>query len=451
METICALATPMGKGGIAVIRVSGDDAIALCEKIIVPKRMPLSACKAGRMYLCVMEHKGERIDDGMVCVFRAPHSFTGEDTVEINCHGGMFIVRRILEALIESGCRAAGAGEFSKRAFLNGKMDLTQAEAVIDLIDAESKLQAVSALGQLDGRLRQKIERADALLREVSEELIAYVDYPEETIGEIDPDTMLERVSRAEEILLSLCRTFSAGRLIRDGVQTAIIGRPNVGKSTLMNLMVGREKSIVTDIAGTTRDLIEETVSFGDASLHLVDTAGMHSTQDKVEQMGVERAREAAEKAGLLLAVIDGSEPLTEQDREVLSLCRDKLSVLIVNKTDKGCVADIESVASDFAAVVQMSAKHEDAAKLEAVVRDLLWKDGLPQAEEIVTNARQMEALERARQSVQAAKQTMLDGYTPDLMLGDLTEAVASLGETTGRQVSMEMIDAVFSRFCVGK
>ncbi len=451
METICALATPAGKGGIAVLRVSGDKAVEICEKIIFPKRGNLSECKAGRLYLCEMKYGREKIDDGMVCVFYAPHSFTGENTVEINCHGGMFIVRQLLDALISNGCRAAYAGEFSKRAFLNGKMDLTQAEAVIDLIDAESKLQAASALGQLDGKLRKKIENAEGLLRQVCEELMAYVDYPEETIGEIDPDTMQERVEAAEQILCEMCASFAAGRMIREGVQTAIIGRPNVGKSTLMNAIVGREKSIVTDIEGTTRDLIEEKVTFGDTVLHLIDTAGLRATDDKVEQMGVSRAKAAAEKAGLLLAVIDGSVPLTEQDREVLALCKDKTAVLIVNKTDLGCKVDIEDAASGFAAVVSMSAKNEDAVKLEAVIRDMMWKDGLPQADEIVTNARQMEALQRAKDAVQAAKETWLSGFEPDMMLDDLRDAVASLAETTGQAVSEEMIDAVFSRFCVGK
>ncbi len=448
MSTICALSTPRGVGGIAVVRVSGSDAFAICEKLVRLKKGTLSQLPPNRStFASILD--GERVlDEVMVTRFAAPHSFTGEDTVEISCHGSIYITERLLELLIKAGCVPAAAGEFTKRAFLNGKMDLTQAEAVIDLIHSRSPLQARSALGQLDGRLRRKIGALRQGLCEIGTEIMAYVDYPEETIGEIDEESITRRLRESEKNLRNLLATFDTGHLIREGIPTAIIGKPNVGKSTLMNALLGRDKSIVTDIAGTTRDTVEESALVGEMVLHLMDTAGIRQTEDTVEAIGVERARAAAEDAALILVVVDGSAPLDEQDRQILALAKDKPAILVINKSD--LATDIDTEFSDFKYVITLSAKNETGLEqLHEAVGSLFAREAVEG--ESLNNIRQKTAVAQALVGVQNALSAFETGLGADMAGLDVSAAAEQLAELTGESVKEQMIEDIFSRFCVGK
>lgn len=450
MSTICALSTPRGVGGVALIRVSGEDAIDICARLVHPgggknlRELPANYASFARFM------DGDKtLDEVMVTCFHAPRSFTGENTVEISCHGGIYISERILYLLLQQGCRAARAGEFTKRAFLNGKLDLTQAEAVIDLIHARSALQAGSALGQLDGRLKHKVEDLRARLMEIGTEIMAYVDYPEETIGEIDERSILHRLKGIDADLARLLASFETGQLIRDGIPTAIIGRPNVGKSTLMNALLGRDKSIVTDIPGTTRDTVEESAVVGDMVLHLIDTAGIRQTEDQVEAIGVERARAAAENAALILAVADGAAPLTAEDREIFDLCKNKPAILILNKAD---LATAEHTDLPFEHIISISAKQEQGLeKLHQRVRSLFLSEQIDPEEGILTNLRQKEAVLAALCATKRCVEAMDMGLTADLVGLDVSAAAEALGELTGTAVREQMIEDIFKRFCVGK
>ena len=450
MSTICALSTPRGVGGVAVIRVSGEDAVTICSKLIQPAgNKTLGQLPAN--YACFSRcMDGEKIlDEVMVTCFYAPRSFTGENTVEISCHGGIYISQRLLYLLLQAGCKPAAAGEFTKRAFLNGKLDLTQAEAVIDLIHARSALQAGSALGQLDGRLKHKVEDLRSRLMEIGTEIMAYVDYPEETIGEIDEISILERLKNIGADLTHLLASFETGQLIREGIPTAIIGRPNVGKSTLMNALLGKDKSIVTDIAGTTRDTVEESAVVGDMVLHLIDTAGIRDTEDKVEAIGVERAKKAAQNAALILAVADGSGPLTDEDREIFALCGDKPAILILNKADLAC-GEHKELPFDF--IISLSAKEEQGMEtLHQTVRQIFLNEQIDPEDGILTNLRQKDAVLTALDAVGRCVSAMESGLTADLVGLDVSDAAEALGELTGQSVKEEMIADIFKRFCVGK
>ncbi len=448
MSTICALSTPRGVGGLAVVRVSGEEAVSICEKLVRPAKGSLSQLPPNRAAFARV-YDGERVlDEVMVTCFYAPASFTGEDTVEISCHGSIYITERLLELLIAAGSKPAAAGEFTKRAFLNGKLDLTQAEAVIDLIHSRSPLQARSALGQLDGRLRRKVGALRRTLMDIGTEIMAYVDYPEETIGEIDESSIIERLQETEGALQRLLASFERGHLIREGIPTAIIGKPNVGKSTLMNALLGRDKSIVTDIAGTTRDTVEESALVGDMVLHLMDTAGIRETADRVEAIGVERARAAAEDAALILAVIDGARETDAEDREILSLAKDKPAILIVNKSDLPQRAQFEE--KDFQYIIPVSAKEESGLEaLHQAVRALFAEEAVEG--ESLNNLRQKTAVAEALASVESALAAFATGMGADIAGLDVAAAAERLAELTGESIKEQMIEDIFSRFCVGK
>ncbi len=450
MSTVCALSTPRGVGGIAVIRVSGEEALPICGKLLrLPQNKRIEELPANSAVFARLMEGKRVLDEVMVTCFHAPRSFTGEDTVEISCHGGIYISSRILQLLLQAGCRPAAAGEFTKRAFLNGKLDLTQAEAVIDLIHARSALQASSALGQLDGRLKEKVEGLRHRLMEIGTEIMAYVDYPEETIGEIDEDSILQRLREIRGALAKLLASFETGQIIREGIPTAIIGRPNVGKSTLMNALLGKDKSIVTDIAGTTRDTVEESAVVGDMVLHLIDTAGIRETEDQVEAIGVRRARAAAENAALILAVVDGSAPLEAQDYAIFELCKDKPAILIINKSDCG---SLPMQALPFTHILTLSAKEERGLEqLHQTVRELFLSEEVDTEDGMLTNLRQRDGVTLALSAVTRCVEAMEAGLTADLVGLDVGEAAEALGALTGTAVQEQMIEDIFSRFCVGK
>ena len=333
-KTIAAISTANGIGGLGVIRISGENAIETAEKIFVSvSGKKLSELKGYTAAYGKIYDGDELIDEAVVLVFRAPHSYTGEDVAEISCHGGLYVTKRVLRAVLKNGAVPAEAGEFTKRAFLNGKLGLTEAEAVMDIISAKGSQSAKAALSCMEGKLRQRIDSVRDTLINTAAHLSAWADYPEEDIPEVDTENLTSSLSVCRDELSALLKTYDTGRIMREGVETVIAGRPNVGKSTIMNLLSGCERSIVTNVPGTTRDVIEETVMLGEIPLRLSDTAGIRSTDDPVEKIGVERAKDRILKAGLVLAVFDSSRPLSDDDRELIELLSDAPSLAIINKT----------------------------------------------------------------------------------------------------------------------
>ena len=368
-DTIAAISTPNGAGGISVIRISGDDALKIADRIFIT----VSGKKLSEMkgytaaYGSVYDKDNNKLDDAVATVFRKPHSYTGEDVTEISCHGGMYITKQVLRAVIESGASPAKAGEFTQRAFLNGKMDLSEAEAVMDIISAKGRTEARAALACMDGQISREIFRINDALVSCAAHLSAWADYPEEDIPEVNSDNLRSDLSGIKNMIEALLKNYDAGMIIKKGIDTIIAGKPNVGKSTLMNRLAGYEKSIVTDIPGTTRDIIEETVVLGDVTLNLSDTAGLRDTDNIVEKTGVEKARQKLKTSGLVLAVFDSTQELDSEDISLISLIKDCPAVAVVNKTDGENRLDINYLNSHIENVVSISAKNGDG--IEALVR----------------------------------------------------------------------------------
>ncbi|MBQ1211762.1 MAG: tRNA uridine-5-carboxymethylaminomethyl(34) synthesis GTPase MnmE, partial [Clostridia bacterium] len=400
---IAAIATPPAAAGIGVIRLSGDGAIAVADKVFRPlgKGKTLGGLDG---YSALYGHAYDRdgdIDDCVALVFRAPHSYTGEDVVELSCHGGLYLLKRVLRATLDAGAVPAEAGEFTKRAFLNGKMDLTGADAVMDLIGAGGALAARAALAAREGSTYRRAESIKAKLLAVAAQNAAYVDYPDDDIPELSPEALGETLTEAENALEELLRTFDAGRLLREGVDTAIVGTPNVGKSTLMNRLSGSERSIVTAQAGTTRDVVEESVRVGDFVLRLSDTAGIRETEEEAEAIGIRRARERMQGAALVLAVFDGSRPLSQDDLSLLQEVGGPHTVAILNKADQPLLADTEVIAAHISHIVPLSAKTgEGVGHLTAVIAEVTGMAGLDENAGILTTERQRNGVSRALEAV---------------------------------------------------
>lgn len=449
-DTIASLATGMGRSAIGIVRVSGDDAIDIVCRVFTPKRGgTMRDAASGRLvYGTLRDNQGEPIDLCLCTVSRSPHSYTGEDTAELQCHGSPVVLTAALTALFEAGARQAEPGEFTKRAFLNGKLDLTEAEAVADLIDAETLPAAKNAYGQLGGAILGKAQEIYEALRDISSHFQAEVDFPDDDIDEFTLSAYAGTMEAAERQLSELYDTYNRGKYIRDGVPCAIIGKPNVGKSSLLNALLGYDRAIVTDIAGTTRDTVEERCAFGSVLLRLIDTAGIRDTGDAVERIGVERARAAAESAALILAVTDVSSPMTSEDEEILRLAEStgKPWILVQNKVDLG-----RTGAAEVSNAVNISAKTgEGLDRLSDAVKGLFGTDSTPNGE-MLTNARQAEEVRRARDAVSEALAAMRDGMTPDVVLTMTEEAMDALAALTGESVRDDIIERIFHRFCVGK
>ena len=452
-STIAAISTAQGEGGIGVIRVSGDGAIEIADKVFKNiNNKKLSDMKGYTAAFGSIVFEGEKLDEAVALVFRAPHSYTGEDVVELSCHGGMYITKQVLRAVLEAGAVPAEAGEFTKRAFLNGKLDLTEAEAVIDIISAKSKSAARSAICVKEGALRKKITEVKDDLLSLTAHLSAWADYPEEDIAEVSEEDILVTCEKAELTLKRLLDTYDSGQAVKQGIDTVIAGRPNVGKSTLMNLLSGTEKSIVTDIPGTTRDVVEDTVLVGDVILRLSDTAGLRDTDDAVEKIGVDRARKKLSQCGLLLAVFDNSREIDSDDLELIEMSREVPTVAIINKTDLQAKLDINKIKSDISNIVYVSAANgEGREDIINAVEKIAGTQNLNPSEGILSNERQRSNVYNALNSVREAKAAVETGMTFDAVTVSLEDAISELLEMTGEKTSDEVIDRVFHNFCVGK
>lgn len=459
-STIAAISTPFGKGGIAVIRISGDDAIAIACRMFRPASgRALSQAGAREAVYGSILHGSEIIDSGIATLFRAPASFTGEDTVEICCHGGILLTRKVLESAFLCGAVPAGPGEFTKRAFLNGKLHLTEAEGVIDLIEAESEEQLGLAVSQSRGRLSTEISKLSSELRALLASVYAYIDYPDEDLTDVPVQEMQARISALIARVARLRGSYASGKAIKEGIRTALVGKPNTGKSSILNLLLGEDRAIVTDIPGTTRDTVEESASLGRVMLRLCDTAGIRRTDDPVERLGVTRSMEKLQDAELIFGVFDGSAALDAEDAAVLELlgaarARGCEVILLCNKTDRGCVLTESDFPSEWT-VLPISVKENGAAALDALRQavETRYLDGTISLKDdaVVTSARQFASLCAAEASLKQAKEALDAGLTQDLAGMDLEEALSRLLETDGRAAASGIVDEIFSRFCVGK
>ena len=450
-KTIAAVSTPTGEGGIGVVRISGSEALAIGDKVFCAlSYKKLSSLSGYTALLGKVMDNGEVIDEAVATVFRAPKSYTGEDVCEISCHGGRYVTEAVLRAVLEAGASAAAPGEFTKRAFLNGKMDLAQAESVAGLISARGKEELKLQLAAKDGRVSKEIGEIEALLLEFSSDLAAFNDYPDEDLSELDPTNFNKILYKAKEKLEKLLKNYDSGSLLLEGIRTAIVGKPNVGKSTLMNLLSGKNRSIVTEIAGTTRDIIEDTVRFGNLTLLLADTAGIRQTQDIVENAGVDLAKQRIDNAQLVLAVFDTSLPLDNNDKEILELIKGKNVVVVLNKTDKGNVID-KTPLKEFD-VVEISAKQGSGTKeLQKAIFKVTNAGNIDPSAAVLVSRRQHDLALKALKSVNEAVKVLNSGMTLDAVGVLIDEALTHLYSIDGKRVTNEVADEVFRRFCVGK
>ncbi len=453
-RTIAAIATAQAPGGIGVVRISGKGAFAVADRVFRPKSgKGLPACKGYTAHLgAVYTMAGEKLDDAIALVFFSPKSYTGEDVVELSCHGGLYVLRRLLREVLSAGAELAGPGEFTRRAYLNGKMDLAQAEAVMQLIHASGEQAAQAAQAASSGVLSERIGSLRESLKGIAAHLAAWADFPEEDVPQVEPGALYPQLQETGLALDRLLSGFEQGKVFREGVDTVICGRPNAGKSTLMNRLAGCGRSIVTPHAGTTRDVIEETVLVGGIPLRLADTAGLRDTEDPVEQIGVEAAWGRIRRAQLLLAVFDSSQPLDREDMSLISQAVPERAIAVVNKTDLPLACDLRVLESSFPRVVYISASTGDGLDdLERQVADVLGTRGFDPAAGVLSTERQRHEAARAKAALQEAEEALLSGMTLDAVTVCVEDALHALYALTGERASDAVIDQVFSQFCVGK
>jgi len=453
-ETIVAPATSTGKSSVNIIRLSGVKSLDVAESIFMPKKYKISENPRRMIYGHIVD-KDKVIDEVMLCYMKAPHSFTCEDVVEINCHGGSKSLEEIMSLILTKGVRLAQNGEFTKRAFLNGRIDLSQAEAVIDIINAKSTKSFENAQRQLQGRLSGRIEKIDERLKKSIAQITVAIDFPEEDIPEVTYEELLNDVEISMDELNKLKETYKNGKVISDGINIAIIGRPNVGKSSLLNELLEENRAIVTDIAGTTRDIITESLSINGISVNLIDTAGIRETQDVVEKIGVERSISSIENADIILLVLDTSDKLNEEDKELMEKLRDRDYIILLNKSDLQNNLDINDLPDflDKENIINISTL--DKRGIEELKENIYAKavsfddDSINNV--MITNSRHYSLIENAINSLKDARQSLLDNVELDILEIDFLNAVDYLGQITGLSVSESLLDTIFSKFCIGK
>lgn len=472
-ETIAAISTAVSSSGIGIVRMTGEDAFEIADQVYIGKKhKKLINQKSHTIHYGYIEDEGKTIDEVLVMLMKGPHSYTGEDTVEINCHGGVYVVKKILETLIKYGARPAEPGEFTKRAYLNGRMDLSQAEAVGDIISSQNEYARQSSVSQLKGSIRKKID-------EIRKEIIHHTAFIETALD--DPEhisidgygdelkTVVDRLLGEIEYLLS---TSESGRIIKEGINTVIVGKPNAGKSSLLNALLGEERAIVTDIAGTTRDILEENINLQGISLNIMDTAGIRNTDDVVEKIGVDKARDNIEKADLILYVIDSSCPLDENDREIFHMIMGKKSIILLNKSDLQAVVREEDVLNELnlaeksresidcktfdgksTGIIEISAKNQNGINdLEEMLKKMFFEGNISFNNEIyITNVRHKAALNDAYQSLCKVNESIMMNMPEDFYSIDLMDAYESLGSITGETIGEDLVNEIFSKFCMGK
>ncbi len=453
MSTVAAISTPPGAGGLSVIRISGEDAIGVADRVFRSVSGKKLSSLRGYSALFGKVYDGDAaLDEAVTLVFRAPRSYTGEDVAEISCHGGAYVAQRVLRAVYTAGAEPAGPGEFTKRAYLNGKMDLAEAESVMNVISARGRDALSAAVHTLDGALSGKVAEIRNGLIHLSASLAVWTDYPEDDFFDVDASEVDGTLKKAETELSALLARFDAGQAVAVGVDTVICGKPNVGKSAFMNLLVGREKSIVTAVAGTTRDIIEETVTFGNVLLRLSDTAGIRGADDEVEKIGVERAKDRIENAALVFAVFDSSVPLDEEDREIIRFCEDKKCIAVLNKSDIETVTRERDLTPYFEHVAIISAKTgEGREALEAMTERLLGTENFDSSAPMLMNERQYQCCAAALRSVKEALDAQTAGMTLDAVNVCVDSSINALSVLTGEKATESVVEEIFAKFCVGK
>ncbi len=452
MSTISAIATPNAIGGISVIRISGESAISVANSIFKGVKKPVNmegyTCAYGRIY----DDNNQLIDDVVLSVFKSPKSYTGEDVVEISCHGGKFVTKQILRLILSKGVRLAEAGEFTKRAFLNGKMDLNQAENVINIISADGKSQLKYANSLREGANFKKVKEISKQITSILGDLSAWADYPEDDVPMVNPMEVLSQTKKILSTLENISFSYDDGRIIREGINTVIVGKPNVGKSTLMNCLSGFERSIVTDIAGTTRDVIEETVKIGDLTLRLSDTAGIRDTSDIVEKMGVDIAKKRLDEADLIIAMFDGSTPLDSNDFDLIQSVKDKNTIAVVNKTDIAIDGIFDTIQQLFKYAIEVSAKNLIGLDfLTNTLSEMFLLENIDIDSGLLANERQKNCIDNSIDALKNCIHGLEMGLNLDAITIDFDEALSYLLELTGESVSETVVNEIFSRFCVGK
>ena len=455
-DTIAAIATAMSPSGIGIIRISGDESLSIIDKIYVSKsnKKKISECKSHTIHYGYIYDGEELIDEVMVLLMKAPNTYTKEDTIEIDCHGGVFVMKKILETVIKYGARPAEPGEFTKRAFLNGRIDLTQAESVIDVINSKNSFALKSSLSQLKGSVLKDVKEIRGnILHEIAF-IETALDDPEHISLDEYPEKLKDIVVKEIANIKKLLDSADNGRILKEGINTVIVGKPNAGKSSLLNILVGEDRAIVTDIAGTTRDVLEEQINLHGISLNIMDTAGIRNTEDVVEKIGVNKAKEFAQKADFIIYVIDSSTELDESDFEIMEILKDKKAVILLNKSDLNVITGKDIVEKHLdKKIISISAKENTGIdELEETIKDMFFKGEVSFNDEVyITNIRQKNSLQEAYDSLHLVVQSIEDGMPEDFYSIDLMSAYESLGRVIGESVEDDLVNEIFSKFCMGK
>lgn len=455
-DTIAAIATAMSNSGIGIVRISGDEALDVADRIFRPKKgsRKVSDMETHTIHYGYVTDGDEVIDEVMLLIMKAPRSYTCEDTIEIDCHGGVLVMKKILETVLKYGARPAEPGEFTKRAFLNGRIDLSQAESVIDVINAQNELALKSSVSQLQGAVLEKIKAIRAVVLHEIAFIESALDDPEHVSLEGYPEQLHEIMSDAHSKVKKLLDSSDNGKMLKEGINTAIVGKPNAGKSSLLNILVGEERAIVTEIAGTTRDILQEQIQIGGIGLNVIDTAGIRDTEDIVEKIGVNKSREYIEKADLIIYVVDSSTELDENDQEIIEAIQNKKAIVLLNKSDLDAKTDASVLQTQLSKpILSISAKNNTGIhELETLIEEMFFSGKLSFNDEVyITNIRQKNALAEAQNSLKMVLQSIADGMPEDFFPIDMMNAYEALGTIIGESVGEDLVNEIFSKFCMGK